>query len=143
MPAGKIESYSSPAGQAIDEHDELARQIGELVELALASRRPRRFCFHRCLASSPLRARTTLLASAHQLQNSHRRGAIRNAPEVVGHPAPMRRQNGGEALAGEKGARRSPTIGMLLLLLMMMMTMTTTASASICRSPPPAAAARR
>jgi hypothetical protein len=48
MPAGKFERYGRPAGQAIDEHDEPACQIGELVELRFAGfRRPRGISLYR------------------------------------------------------------------------------------------------
>jgi hypothetical protein len=52
MPAGKIKRYDRVARQAIDAHDELARQSGELVELSFAGIRPRgnslyRGSFHR------------------------------------------------------------------------------------------------
>jgi hypothetical protein len=126
MPAGKIESYSSPAGQAIDEHDEPARQIGELVELSFAGRHPRRFCFHRCLASSPLRARTRLLASARGAQSAIHPRLRPFPPLCAGRMAAGRwtgRKVATVATIGMLMRATSITIRMLLLMMIIMLLM--------------------
>jgi len=48
MPACDIKRYGRAAGQAIDEHDELACEVGDLVELRFAGfHRPRRISLYR------------------------------------------------------------------------------------------------